>query len=72
MRKKGIQKILIRSVMGLYEGVKTRIRVDSELSVEFEVNVGMHQGSVLSPFFALVADIVTEFARGCAKSVIVC
>ena len=31
---------------------------------EFEVNVGMHQGSVLSPFIlAVVVDVVTEFAR---------
>ena len=35
-------------------------RVDSELSVELEVKVGMHQGSVLSPFFfAMVVDAVT-------------
>ena len=53
-----------RLVMSLYEGAKTRVRVDSELSEEFEVNVGLHQGSVLSPFlFALVLDVVTEFAR---------
>ena len=37
--------------------------MDCELSEEFEVNVGMHQGSVLSPFFAVVVDVVTEFAR---------
>ena len=54
--------------MSLYEGAKTRVRVDSEFSVEFEVKVWMHQGSVLSPFlFAVVVDVVTEFARGCAK-----
>ena len=30
--------------------------------------MGMHQGSVLSPFlFALMVDVVAEFARGCAK-----
>ena len=30
--------------------------------------MGMHQGYVLSPFlFALEFDVVTEFARGCAK-----
>ena len=50
--------------MSLYEGTKTRVRVDSELSEEFEVKVGMHQGSVLSPFlFAVVIHVVTEFAR---------
>ena len=37
--------------------------MDSELSEEFEVKVGMHQGSVLSPLlFAVVVDVVTEFA----------
>ena len=64
VRKKGIPEVLFRSVMSLYEGEKTRVRVDSELSDEFEVEVGMHQGSVLSPFlFTVVADVVTELAR---------
>ena len=67
MRKKGIPEV--RSVMSLYEGAKTRVRVGSELSDQFEVIVGMHQGSVLSPFhFAVVVNVVAEFAReGCAK-----
>ena len=45
---------------------KTRIRVDSGLSVEFEVKVKMHQGSVLSHFLLgfFVVDVVTELARG--------
>ena len=54
----------------MYEGGKTKIRVDSELSDEFEVKVGMHQGSVLLLFlFAVVVDDVTEFVR---EKVIVC
>ena len=69
MRKKGIQDVLVRSVMSLYEGAKTRVRVNSEFLEEFEVKVEIHQGSVLSPFlFALVVDIVTEFAREGALS----
>ena len=48
--------------MSLYEEAKTRVRVDSE----FQLKVGMHQACVLSPFFALVVDVVTEFSRECA------
>ena len=64
MRKNGIPEVLVRSMMSLCEGAKTRVRVDSELSEEFEVNVGMHQVSVLSPFlFSVVADVVIQLAR---------
>ena len=35
MRKKGIPKVLVRSMMSQYEGAKTRVRVDSELSEQF-------------------------------------
>ena len=63
MRKKGIPE-----VKSLYEGAKIRIRVDSEMSQEFEVEVGIHQRSVLSPFFhfEVEADVVTELDRWCA------
>ena len=33
---------------------KIRVRVDSELSEELEVKVGINQGSVLSPFLSAV------------------
>ena len=32
VRKKGILSVLVRSVMSLYEGAKTRVRVDSDMS----------------------------------------
>ena len=42
--------------------------MDSALSEEFEVNVGKHQGSVLSPsLVAVVVDVVIKFVRWCAK-----
>ena len=51
MTKKGITEVLVRSVMSLYEGAKW-----SELSEEFEVKVGMHEGSVISPFLFCIGD----------------
>ena len=42
LKKKEIPVVLGRSVMSLYEGAKTRVKVDSELSEEFEARVGMH------------------------------
>ena len=57
-------KVLVRSVISLYDGAKTKTRVDSELSEEFEVKVEMHQGSVLSPFIlAVMIDVDLEFAK---------
>ena len=50
MQKKGIPEVLVRSVISLHEGAKTRVRLDSGLAEEFEVKAGMLQGSVLSPF----------------------
>ena len=62
--RKVLEWALRKKEMSLYKGEKTRVRVDSELSEEFEVKVGMHQGSVLSPFLiAVVVDVVTELAR---------
>ena len=73
MKKKRIPEVLVRRVMSLYEGAKTRVRVDSEVSDEFEVNVGMHQGSVLSRFhFAPVVDVITELEKVGVLSRLLC
>ena len=50
--------------MSLYDGAKTKVRMGSAYSEEFEVKVGVHQEYVLSPLlFAIVADVITENAR---------
>ena len=64
IRKKSFSEVLLKAVMSLYEGSRTKIRVGSGLSEEFGVRVGVHQGSVISPLiFAIVVDAVTEQAR---------
>ena len=65
MRKKALSELMVRAVMSLYDGAKTRVRVGSAYSEEFEVKVGVHQGSVLSPLlFAIVVDNITENEEG--------
>ena len=55
---------LIRTVMTLYTEACTIVRTDAGLSESFEVKVGLHQGSVLSPLlFAAVMDVVSSEAR---------
>ena len=64
LRKKSLPEVLVKAVMSLYEGSRTKVRVGSGLSEEFGVRVGVHQGSVISPLiFASVVDAVTEQAR---------
>ena len=60
-RKKGLSELMVRAVMRLYDCART--------TVEFEVNVGVHQESVLSPLlFAIVVDVITNNARRSAAN----
>ena len=64
MRKKGLSEVIVCAVMSLYHSTKTKVRVGSKLSEEFVVQVGVHQGSVLSPLlFAIAVDVISENAR---------
>ena len=61
LRRKGVLEYL---VMSLYKGCKTAVSVDGELSSSFSVNVGVNQGSALSPLlFIVVMDVLTEAVR---------
>ena len=64
MRKRGIPEAMVRAVMSLYEGAKTRVRVGLKLFKEFKVKVGVHQESALSALlFVIMVDMITESVR---------
>ena len=42
MRKKGFSVVMVRAVMSLYDGAKTRVRVETAYSEKFEVKVDVH------------------------------
>ena len=64
MRKVGIDEWIVRLVQAMYRNARSRVRVGSEYSEEFEVGVGVHQGSVLSPLlFIIVLEALSRDFR---------
>ena len=64
LRKLGVDEWLICTVMALYTDTCSVVRTDAKLCENFEVMIGLHQGSVLSPLlFAVVMDVVSSEAR---------
>ena len=62
--KERFTEVIVRVVMSLYHGAKTKVQVGSELSEEFLVQVGVYQGFVLSPLlFEIAVDVISENAR---------
>ena len=64
VRKLGVDEWLIYTVMTLYTETCTVVRTYAGLSESFEVKVGLHQGSLLTPLlFAAIMDGVSSEAR---------
>src|SRR5437899_2975238 len=57
---------MVNVIKSLYEGVKTAVKRNGEESESFEVKVGVHQGSVLSPilFNIVMQAIADNFKKG--------
>ena len=56
----------MRLVQGMYANARSHVRVGEGYSEEFEVKVGVHQGSVLSPllFIIVLEALSREFRSG--------
>ncbi|KAK3517722.1 hypothetical protein QTP70_016495, partial [Hemibagrus guttatus] len=70
MRKSGVAEKYVRVVQDMYERSRAVVRCALGQTEEFKVEVGLHQGSALSPFlFAIVMDQLSEEVsgdKGCA------
>ena len=49
----------VRFVAGMYKGMKGRVLVGPGMS-EFSVNIGLMQGSSLSPLFLIAKELVSR------------
>ena len=62
MSKLGVDEWKVRLVQGMYSNARSRVR--ERYSEEFEVKVGVHQGSVLSPLlFIIVLEALSREYR---------
>jgi len=57
LEKKAVSVAYIRVINDMYEETKTRVRTSGEDPNDFLVDIGLHQGSTLSPFlFTIIMD----------------
>jgi hypothetical protein len=64
LRKSGVEEWLVEAVMAMYVGAETAVRTTAGVSEGFDVKVGLHQGSVLSPLlFIIVMDVIGRETR---------
>ena len=64
MRSLGIDEWIVRLVQAMYSNARSRVRVGDSYSEEFDVTVGVHQGSVLSPLlFIIVLEALSRDFR---------
>ena len=64
MRKSGLAEKYVRIVQDMYDDSTTAVRCAVGVTEGFEVKVGLHQGSALSPcLFAMMMDRMTDEIR---------
>ena len=64
MRKSGVSEKYVRIVHDMYDDSTTAVMCAVGVTKGFEVKVGLHQGSALSPcLFAMVMDRMTDKIR---------
>ena len=61
MRKKGIPEQYVAIIQDMYKDTQTRVKTRSDTTEYFDIEVGLHQGSALSPLlFIIVMDVLAS------------
>ena len=63
-RERNVPETYVKLIQDMYRGCKTKVRSAASESDSFNVDVGLHQGSTLSPYlFLILMDVLTEGVR---------
>ena len=54
LRKVGVPEWIVRVIQVMYQNARSQVRVNNLFSDVFDVQVGVHQGSVLSPLLFII------------------
>ena len=67
LRRVGVLEWIVNIVQCMYTNAHSQIRVNNSYSNKVNINVGVHQGSVLSPllFIIVLEALSREFRTGC-------
>ena len=61
LRRRGVPEGYIKTIQDMYENCSTKVRTTSGNTEAIEIQVGLHQGSALSPLlFIIIMDVITE------------
>ena len=64
MRERNVPGKYVKLIQDMYRGCQTKVRSAAGESSSFNVDVGLHQGSALSPYlFLILMDVLTEGVR---------
>ena len=53
IKTKNVPEIMVKAIMALYVETKTRVKTMAGVSKDFDIGVGVHQGSILNHFYSL-------------------
>ena len=67
MRTLGVHEWIAQTVQAMYNDPRSRVRINGNFSEQFNVKVGVHQGSVFSHllFIIVMEALSREFRTGC-------